>query len=358
MDRPSPSALLQTAVESQFIRALRGFLPDGPVLLLGHHDADGLSSTALLARAFAAAGRDVTTRIVGRGENAWSSDMAGELAPLALGGIVAADLGVRAGPIKDGTPLLVIDHHVPAGVNDASVISGYGQSPAPTTSLLAFWCARALAGAERADEWLWLAALGLIGDMAEKSGFEEMALARERYGVTALRTLTALVNAPRRSASADARPALALLLAADGPGDALSGRHSEIAALYAARDEVQGALERVKRVAPIVRDGVALILFDSPCQLHPLLAQQWRARLRNEIVLAANTGYRPGWVHFAVRTAQDLNLIDFLARHAPIGVDEHYGGGHEAATGGALRVPDWNAFIKGLGFGAEAQVTA
>ena len=75
-----------------------------------------------------------------------------------------------------------------------------------------------------------------------------------------------------------------------------------------------------------------------------------------DIVLAANTGYRPGWVHFAMRSAREVDLIRFLADHAPPGADENYGSGHRAATGGALRPADWNHFITGLGFGPEQQV--
>lgn len=31
----------------------------------------------------------------------------------------------------------------------------------------------------------------------------------------------------------------------------------------------------------------------------PLVAQAWVGRLKNHIVIAANVGLRPGWVHFA-----------------------------------------------------------
>jgi single-stranded-DNA-specific exonuclease len=104
---------------------------------------------------------------------------------------------------------------------------------------------------------------------------------------------------------------------------------------------------------------VALIRFHSACQIHPLVAQAWRGRFKDNIVLAANTGYRPGWVHFAARTAaRDLDLIRFLSEHAPPGADENYGSGHRQATGGALRPGDWNHFIAGLGFGPEEQVQA
>ncbi|MFC3123806.1 hypothetical protein ACFOD4_01930 [Pseudoroseomonas globiformis] len=348
-----PCSVARTRAASAFAEALRNFQPGKPAWVLGHNDADGLAATALFARALEQAGWTVRTRIVGRGETPWSAAMREELADEPAGGMVITDLGVRNSLPKPGIATVVVDHHVPGDAPaGATVISGYGQDPIPTSSLLAFWCAGAVADAE---DWLWLAALGLIGDMAEKAGFPEMEAAR-RFGITALRDVVALVNAPRRSASGDANAALRLLMVADGPKDVLSGRWPEIAVLQAARSEVKRELEAARRVAPLVRDEVALIRFASPTQIHPLIAQQWRSRLKNKIVMAANTGYRPGWVHFAVRSGDDRDLVAFLAEHRPAGADEMYGSGHRQATGGALRTEDWNAFIAGLGFGQSASV--
>jgi single-stranded-DNA-specific exonuclease len=327
------------------------FDPGAAPLILGHFDADGLSAVAILARALERFGRPADIRLVGKGENPWSLEMREELARRSPGGLIVADLGVREGELAPGVPTVIIDHHVPTGTpGDAVVISGHGLTPEPTSSLLAYWCAQALGPA---DDLLWLAALGLIGDMAEASGFSEMAEAQRLYGKTALRNAVSLINAPRRAAAADAAPALALLMKGDGPKDVLSGKYPETAELLAAKAEVKGELDLAKRVGPKVRGDVALIRFQSPCQIHPLVAQQWRRRLKDKIVLAANTGYRPGWVHFAARTASGTNLIQFLHEHKPEGADENYGSGHVQATGGALRPAEWNAFVVGLGFPDE-----
>ena len=336
-----------------FAGALAAF-GDKP-LILGHFDADGLSAVAILARALDRSGRPAEIRLVGKGENPWSNALRAELAERSPGGLIVADLGVREGALLAGTPTVLIDHHVPTGTpGDALVISGNGLDPEPTSALLAYWCASAITPVE---DLLWLAALGLIGDMAEGAGFPEMAQAQARYGKTALRDAVSMINAPRRAAAADATPALALLLKGEGPKDVTSGKHPETAELLAAKAEVKAALDAARRVGPKVRDGVALIRFSSPCQIHPLVAQQWRGRLHDKVVLAANTGYRPGWVHFAARTATGANLIDFLAERRPAGADENYGSGHAQATGGALRPADWNQFVTGLGF-PEEQVTA
>ena len=290
---------------------LERFDPHRPALILGHFDADGLSAVAILKRALDCAGRPADIRLVGKGENPWSAAIRAELEESRPGGLIVTDLGVREGEIAPGVPTVIIDHHVPTGTpGDAIVISGNGLEPEPTSALLAYWCAQALGPAE---DLLWLAGLGLIGDMAEEKGFPEMAEAQQRYGKTALRNTVSMINAPRRAAAADATPALALLLKGDGPKDVTSGKYPETDALLAAKEEVKAELDVAKRVGPKVRDEVALIRFHSPCQIHPLVAQQWRGRLKDKIVLAANTGYRPGWVHFAARTGTDRNLIDFLA---------------------------------------------
>lgn len=338
-----------------FSAAVSTFDRSAQPLILGHFDADGLSATAILARSLDRFGCTPEIRLVGKGENPWSAAMRQELAQRAPGGLIVADLGVREGTLAADVPTIIIDHHVPTGVPaGAVVISGHGLTPEPTSSLLAFWCAQALGPV---DDLLWLAALGIIGDMAEASAFAELTLAQQRYGKTALRNAVSLINAPRRAAAADATPALALLMKGERPKDVLSGEHPETADLLAAKAEVKSELDVAKRVAPKVRGDIALISFNSPCQIHPLVAQQWRGRLRDKIVLAANTGYRPGWIHFAVRTSGETNLIQFLKEHRPAGADENYGSGHIKATGGALRPDAWNEFVAGLGF-QEEQVQA
>jgi single-stranded-DNA-specific exonuclease len=73
------------------------------------------------------------------------------------------------------------------------------------------------------DDLLWLAALGLIGDRA--TPFPELETAEARWGKTALKDATSLVNAPRRTAAADPASALRLLMdPRSSPGASCSRR--------------------------------------------------------------------------------------------------------------------------------------
>lgn len=346
---------LRGATAAAMSTALADFRPDGPIVVLGHFDADGLAAVAILTRALRGAGRDAIPLTIGKIETPWDEAVRDRIAALAPGGLIVADLGTRAMPVLPGCPTLVIDHHVPTGEPEGAVtISGNGLDPEPTTALLAWWAAAALGDA---SDLLWLAAIGLIGDMADGLGFSELEEAQARWGKTALRDATSLINAPRRTALADAGPALRILLPADGPKRITKGDDPDALALHAAKAEVRAAMEVAKRVPPLVVDEVALIRLDSPCQIHPLIAQQWRGRLKDKIVIAANRGYRPGSVHFAARSATGRDLVAFLAQHRPAGADGRYGNGHAQATGGALPAPIWNQFIAGLGL-PQAQVEA
>lgn len=345
----------RAACRAALADALAVFDAARPVAILSHFDADGLAAAAILARALERGGRTVAIHLTGKGETPWDDAVRERLAAVGPGGLILADLGTRAEPVLPECPTLVIDHHVPTGEPQAAItLSGNGLSPEPTTALLAWWAAHALGDA---DDLMWLAAIGLIGDMEDGRDFPELGEAQARWGKTALRDAVSLINAPRRTAAADAGPALRLLLRADGPKAITKGVDDDAEALRAAKAEVRAAMDAGKRAAPIVAGDVALIPLDTPCQIHPLIAQQWRGRLKDKIVIAANRGYRPGWVHFAARSASGRNLIDFLAEHRPPGADGRYGNGHAQATGGALRVADWNGFISELGI-PQAQVPA
>ncbi|MBE7183475.1 MAG: DHH family phosphoesterase [Methylobacterium mesophilicum] len=318
---------------------------------MGHFDADGLSATAIFLRSLARAGFKAEPRIVGRGENAWSDSMRTDMKDADYGGLIVTDLGTSAGAIAPHIPTIVVDHHVPTGFpDDAVTISGAASDPIPTSSLLAF---RACAALGDTEDLLWLAAIGLIGDLADKDPWPELEAARARYGITALRNAVSLINAPRRAAAADTRPALALLMKGEGPKDVTSGKFPETEALLAAKEEVNHELARAKRVGPKVVGEVALVQFASPCQIHPLVAQSWRGRLKDKIVIAANTGYSPDRIHFAARTSGDHDLLEFFARNRPPGADEQYGRGHRQASGGALKPADWRIFLDKLGFGEQ-----
>jgi hypothetical protein len=272
----SPDGDVRAAARDAMTAALATFKRGRPILVVSHFDADGLTAAAILIRALRHVGREAVSVIMGKGESPWDPEVTHRLGEHEPGGLIVADLGTRADPVLPGCPTLVIDHHVPTGApRDAITISGNGLDPEPTTALLAWWAAGALG--DQAD-LLWLAAVGLIGDMAEGLDFPEIAEAQVRWGKTALRDATSLVNAPRRTATADAGPALRLLLASDGPKRITKGDDADALALHAAKAEVRAAMDVAKRVPPAIGGDVALIALDSPCQIHPLIAQQWRGR--------------------------------------------------------------------------------
>ncbi|RPI25550.1 MAG: DHH family phosphoesterase, partial [Acidobacteria bacterium] len=324
-------------VQSKFSEFAGKIARDERIAVACHNDVDGLAAGSILGRSLAAAGSLVSVFTTGKAQTPWSPEIIEKLAAVRPAGVIVADFSPRSAQLLPGIPALIIDHHRPEGLAlDTEVISGYGKDPTPTSGLLAFWACEALGDTAPLR---WLAALSILGDLAESGEFPELDEERVIHGQNMLREATSLLNAPRRSSSGDATPALDLLLKANSPVEIIQGRFPEVAQLKRARSEVQSALQRAKMAAPTFSGGVALVRIDTPCQVHPIIAQIWRTRLKKYIVMCANSGYRPGYVHFSVRSATGANLLDFLKEWAPAGADEHYGGGHDQATGGALRIP-------------------
>ena len=108
--------------------------------------------------------------------------------------------------------------------------------------------------------------------------------------------------------------------------------------------------DRLARVAPKIAGNVALIRFTSGAQVHPLIATRWAPRLAPKVVIAANDGYLPGRVNFAMRSASKIDLLAFL-RELPIGkVEGEFANGHARATGGSIPPADFERLVTALGF--------
>ncbi len=367
---PPSGTDLRADAPARFQAFLAPFAKGARMHILCDADCDGLPAGALLARALGLAGyMAVSVEARRKGESAWDPAVLERLRARNPEGLFVLDLGSRPDPLLPGVPTLLIDHHMPGGVSPgAELITGYGSDPdgrnIPTTGLLVWWCVRAILTPEQHDGFLWMAALSILSDLGDKAPFPELAEARAKWPAGPMRDAVALLNAPRRTAAADASEALAALLVAENSKQIVSGALPQTASLLQAKEEVGAALAAAKKAAPkfskkyrdrLGADLVALRM-DTPCQVHPLVAQTWRGRFKDSIVMGVNFGFRPGYVHFSARGPKGVNVIEFLREHTPAGADQGYGNGHDQASGGAVPVASWNDFAADLGFGPELRL--
>ena len=348
-----------------FLAALPGGLATR-IHILTDSDCDGLPAGVLLVRGLRAAGYTaVTAETKRKGESAWLPEVIARLAAARPEALFVLDLGSRPDALLPGVPTLLLDHHLPGGIPPgAELVTGYGSEEkgwgaTPTTGLLAWWAIRPLMSPAAHADLLWLAPLSILSDLGDKAPFAELAEAKKRWPAGPMRNAVALLNAPRRTGQADASRAFALLLHAKNPKDVIAG--AEAAGLVAAKAEAGEALATARKGAPkfsrkfreqLGADLVA-IRMDTTCQVHPLVAQTWRGRFNKSIVMGVNFGFRSGFVHFSARGPRGVSVIQFLREHAPPGVDQGYGNGHDQASGGAVPTAAWDAFIQDLGFGPE-----
>ena len=311
-------------------------------------DADGLAAAGVFEKVLERAGHPVQTVLPDRERNAWTPENRRRLSETKPEFTFVLDLGSRSEKVLDGVPACFIDHHRPEGSPEGdTLISGYDWEPIPNTSWMAFELGSAVADVDDLD---WIAVIGTLSDLGEKAPWPLIDLAKKKYTAKWLKEATALVNAPRRAS--DFRPDVALqaLREHSSPKELCESNSESAKKLRAAREEVKAAMEEGKKSAPKFAGEVAIIEVNSPCQIHPLIAQIWRGRLPKFHVIAANTGYMPNRVNFSARSAKGRSVLDFLKSLDAGEGEGYFGHGHDQASGGSLPPERWEKLKKAMGF--------
>lgn len=315
-----------------------------------HTDVDGLAAAVLAIETIERLGGEPLVVLPGKGEHVHSTSMRARLHGLRADGLIVLDMGSRRGPIVEGLPTIVIDHHDAREVPDHVIfVSAARAEPVAPTGLLAYYVFSPLADL---CDLAWLAVLAAYGDLGHPfaSVLESIA---SRYKKRHFMEAVALINSARRASSYRPDVALAALRAARGPADLARGNSLEVAQLASLRAEVAAEVARVARTPPRIVGDVALIRFSSGAQIHPLIATRWMQRLRPKIVLVANDGYLPGRVNFAMRCAADIDLLAFLRRLGLGPVEGEFANGHPRATGGSIPPYEFDRLLAALGFAAR-----
>ena len=359
-----PAAFVMPAAFPEFVAPFRTFLdgipPNGRVVVFCHFDADGLAAGALFGRGLQRLqpGWQVEVLPSGKGENAFLTPAVREkLLALKPDALLVTDLGVHAhGTLEaDGVPVLYVDHHIPEGYPPAgsTVLTGYGLDPVPCSA----WLAYELVAAETdLTDLRWVAAIGIISDLGDAAPWPPLAETKKQHTAKWLKEAVAMCNAARRAGEFDLALPLRYLMADDNPRGL-----AQDATLATYRAEVSAALNAARKLPPRFppkspdASPVALITIDSPCQIHPLIAQQWIQRLPDRVVLCANLGYlADGQVAVAGRTAnRDLHIPELLrTAFARTGATPptNFAHGHPQASGGHLSTADFALLLRGLGY--------
>lgn len=345
--------------QTRFVEFWAAVPRDAHIVVFCHFDADGLAAGALFGRLLPHMGyTDVHVEPSGKGENAFTDAARKRIGALKPDALVVTDLGVSSQGVLLDVPTLYVDHHLPTGEpSDATVITGYGVNPIPNSAWLTHELFRPFVDEEAHAAVDWVAAVGTLSDLGDKAPWPLLAPTKKRFTAKWLKEAVVLCNAARRAPAFDVATPLRILMTADHPrafGDE-SVEGTDRLARY--RKQVNTAVRKARRVAPTFSETrpVALLEIDSPCQIHPLIAQQWRGRLPTYAVIAANKGYMPGVIAFSSRTKIPGFSLPEMYRSVDLGAElnAQFGNGHDQASGGHLPPEAFERLLAGLGFERE-----
>lgn len=292
----------------------------GPALAVHDFDADGICAAALFKRRLGG----VTQIVKGR------LQLPTLQRPAQL--VYLLDLSCPEREFPWAQPTIVIDHHpLPQNPPENALLL---HRPDRCTA----WLAHELFWGEGGPHG-WIAALGILSDLGDSVPSPLLQGELERWGMNPLRQVTSLINSAHR-AGGDCDQALQALLEHDSPSQLLHSQAPSVTHLRQCQRKVKKRLGQAKQVPAVQRGQLALIQFESDCPVQSIIAQIWKARLADRVVLAANLRTDRPEVHLSARSRGGLNAIQILAA---LGLTVR---GHAQSAGAVLTPQEWETFLE------------
>ncbi len=295
----------------------------GPSLAVHDFDADGLTSAALWKLACQGELEVTPSR-----QALPSLDKPCQL-------VYLLDISCPEDRFPWDSPTIVIDHHLPPAVPPPCLmLNGHDWQPRICTSLLTHW----LFFGDHSQH-AWIAAAGALSDLGDKANFELLQKPLDQWGSQKMRNLTSLINSAHR-AEGDCSQVITALLEHTDPGHLLRSDHSSVVYMRECQEKVRGRLGAAKTAAPKFFGNLAVIQFSSDCPVQSIIAQIWRTRLPNYVVLVANLRKDRPQVQLSARSKAPLSAIEQLASR---GLTLR---GHPGSAGTVLTPSQWQSFLE------------
>lgn len=235
-------------------------------------------------------------------------------------------------------PTIGIDHHAPSSPPPAGylALNAHDWQPSVCTSLLAHW----LFWGEDSRH-AWIAAVGALSDLGDAAPHSLLQRQLELHGRSKMRDLVSLINSAHR-AEGDCGQALTALREHDTPKQLLRSKAACVAYLRECQARVRDRLNAALHTAPSCWGKLAVLEIRSDCPVHGLVAQIWRSRVPEQIVLVANHRTNREEVQISARCGSGCNAIEELAA---LGLELR---GHPRSAGAALSPSEWDRFLASL----------
>ncbi len=302
-----------------------------PIAILASSDADGISAGVFTYHALTRLKYNPSIPITPAfGCTPYDKETIILLKKLEPRALFVIDLGVEKRKILN-LPTVYIDHHLKQGEPEGALFLGDFTSCEKTTAgLIAYNLFKDLI---EVDDIRWLIGVGLKSELHAIAQEQEKELL-DSFKKTDLQEIAILINCAHRASAHNTSVAIKVLLESRNFGDALNKENPFVSQLYSFREEVKTEEHKALHARPYFMWKVAFIPFKSRCDISNLLAEIWKEKLSDYIIITANRELVEGKVSFSVSTRTDINLVRFMEKVKPshlsyplgLGNRSHYSG--------------------------------
>ena len=315
--RPDSGRLSKAVALKEQLQQWRQRHP-GPNTAVHDFDADGLCAAALWKRSLGG-----TTQVVHGRKTLPPLQHSAEL-------VFTLDLSCPEDTFPWDLPTVVIDHHPQPARPPAETLLLHRSDRCTA------WLAHELLGGPD-----WIAVIGILSDLGDSAPSPLLQGQLDLWGINPLRQLTSLVNSAHR-AGGDCDRALEALLQHESPSQMIHSTHPSVTYLRDCQRKVRKRLGQAKQISPTYYGNIALVEFHSDCPVQSIVAQIWKSRLTDKVVLVANLRSDRAEVHLSARSRGTLSAIETLRQRGLVLR------GHPNSAGAVLTPEEWQNFSETL----------
>lgn len=321
------------------------------VLVIFHNDCDGIASALLVEKFLIKKRKDGIDYIISQPMPV-EKNLLKKIQTCAPNKIIFLDLAMDQQPnvikkIKRVADILIIDHHeIVKNLNNKNIIHYNPKfKNKDIYQSAAYITYKIINNITEMKKWLWIAAIGIIGDYELKDSQDLVSIIKKEYNIkrklynSQLSIVVDIINAVKISKRIKAEQLFKILSNCKSFEDVI--KNEELVRIY---NEVQTELESVN-LDDVERVGdIIFLCLKSKYDIRSTIATKLGEKYKNNLVIVYQ--FSGKYINISGRNQSKKWNVDRIFKKITVGIGT--GGGHKSAAAAKIKKEKWDYFKNAL----------